>query len=168
MAAPTIKTERLILRNIEKDDADNLKYLLHPEIEATSGPYMPHSQQQLLEHVERISGDTSWGITLYSGEFIGDIGVFSVKNGVGEIAWYLDPCYQHLGYAFEAGNAVIRYCFEELGIKSIVAEIEAGNVASRNLAEKLGFSLKSIVAQTDFYGKTADVSYYCIDAPLIT
>ena len=167
MSAPTIKTERLILRNIEKEDANNLKYLLCPEIENNSGPYMPHNFDQLAEHVQRISGDTAWGITLCNGEFIGDIGVFSIKDGAAEMAWYLDPRYQHCGYAFEAGKAVIQYCFKELCIKSISAEIEANNISSRRLAEKLGFKLKNIALQADFYGKKTDVSYYCINNPFV-
>ena len=44
MAAETIKTERLILRDIKKNDVKNLKYLLKPEIETYSGPYMPHNK----------------------------------------------------------------------------------------------------------------------------
>lgn len=162
MSAPTIKTERLILRSIEESDALQLKYLLCPEIEKTSGPYMPHSEDQLLAHVERIKGDTSWGITLYDGTFIGDIGVFSKKENKGEMAWYVDPKYWHNGYAYEAGIAVIKYCFDELCMEMITAEIEASNTASRMLAQKLGFQLDNILNEADFYGKTTDVAYYSI------
>ena len=76
MAAPTLKTDRLILKNIEKSDAQYLKYLLKPEIEAVSGPYMPHSEAQLAQHVDRIRGNTAWGVILDDGTWIGDIGVF--------------------------------------------------------------------------------------------
>ena len=113
MAAPTLKTDRLILRNIEKSDAQYLKYLLKPEIEAVSGPYMPHSEAQLAQHVDRIRGNTAWGVILDDGTWIGDIGVFSIaEHRVGEIAWYIDPSYWNRGYAFEAATAVLRYAFE--------------------------------------------------------
>ena len=86
MAAEILKTKRLILRNIKKSDVKNLKYLLNPAIEDYSGPYMPHNKKQLLQHFDRIKGNTTWGITFDDGTFIGYIGVFSVvENKIGEI-----------------------------------------------------------------------------------
>ena len=135
MSAPTIKTERLILKNIEESDALQLKYLLCPEIEKSSGPYMPHSEDQLLAHVKRIKGDTSWGITLYDGTFIGDIGVFSHKENKGEMAWYVDPKYWHNGYAYEAGIAVIsamrHICFSDFS-KIFSFELQENSLKTLN------------------------------------
>ncbi len=165
MSAQTIKTERLILRNIKKSDAKNIEYLLKPEIENTSGTYMPHNKKQLKQHIERIKGDTSWGITLNDGTFIGDIGIFSViENQIGEIAWYVDPAYWNKGYAFEAGSAVLKYCFETLGFIRISAQISANNQKSRNLAEKLGFEFHAILPQANLGGKITDVAYYSLAA----
>lgn len=47
MAAQIIKTKRLVLRAIKKSDTKNIEYLLKPEIESFSGPYMPHNKKQL-------------------------------------------------------------------------------------------------------------------------
>ncbi len=163
MSAQTIKTERLILRNIKKSDAKNIEYLLKPEIENTSGKYMPHNKKQLKQHIERIKGDASWGITLNDGTFIGDIGIFSViENQIGEIAWYVDPAYWNKGYAFEAGSAVLEYCFEMLGFIRISAQISADNQKSRHLAEKLGFEFHAILPQANLGGKITDVAYYSL------
>lgn len=165
MSAQTIKTNRLILRAIKKSDAQNLKYLLKPEIEKFSGPYMPHNKKQLTQHINRIKGDTAWGITLDDGTFIGDIGVFSViDNEIGEISWYIDPSYWHQGYAFEAGNAVLKYCFETLGFVRISTQISADNQKSRHLAEKLGFEFHAILPQANLGGKIVDIAYYSISA----
>lgn len=163
MAAQTIKTERLTLRAIKKSDAKNIKYLLKPEIENFSGPYMPHNVKQLKQHVDRIRGNTTWGITLNNGSFIGDIGVFSVvENKIGEIAWYIDPAYWNQGYAFESANAVLQHCFESLGFIRISAQISADNYFSRNLAEKLGFELHAILPQANLGGKITDIAYYSL------
>lgn len=165
MAAQTIKTNRLILRELKKSDAKNLKYLLKPEIESVSGPNMPHNKKQLSQHIERIKGNTSWGITLNDGTFIGDIGIFSVvDNKIGEMAWYIDPEYWNQGYAFEAGSAVLKYCFETLGFIRISAQISADNHKSRHLAEKLGFELHAILPQANLGGKVSDVAYYSISS----
>ena len=163
MAAPTLKTDRLILRNIEKSDAQYLKYLLKPEIEAVSGPYMPHSEAQLAQHIDRIRGNMAWGVILDDGTWIGDIGVFSIAEyKVGEIAWYMDPLYWNRGYAFEAATAVLRYAFETLGFVRVSAQIAEDNHASRHLAEKLGFELHAILPQANLGGKVVDVAYYSL------
>lgn len=163
MSAQTIKTTRLVLRDIKKGDVKNIVYLLKPEIEKFSGPYMPHNKKQLKQHIERIKGYTSWGITLADGTFIGDIGVFSVvDNKIGEIAWYIDPAYWNQGYAFEAGNAVLKYCFETLGFIRISAQISVDNQKSRHLAEKLGFELHAILPQANLGGNISDIAYYSI------
>ena len=163
MAAPTLKTDRLILRNIEKSDAQHLKYLLKPEIEAVSGPYMPHCETQLAQHVDRIRGNTAWGIILVDGSWIGDIGVFSIaEHKVGEIAWYMDPSYWNRGYAFEAATAVLRYAFETLSFVRVCAQIAEDNHASRHLAEKLDFELHAILPQANLGGKVVDVAYYSL------
>lgn len=165
MSAQTIKTERLVLRDIKKSDAKNLNYLLKPEIEKCSGPYMPHNKKQLLQHIDRIKGNTTWGITFDNGAFIGYLGIFSViENIIGEMAWYIDPTYWHQGYAFEAGNAVLKYCFETLNFTRISAQISANNQSSRNLAEKLGFELHAILPQGNLDGIITDIAYYSISA----
>ncbi len=163
MAAQKFKTERLLLRDIKKSDAKNIEYLLKSEIESFCGPNMPHNKKQLKQHIERIKGNTSWGITLLDGTFIGDIGVYSVvDNKIGEIAWYIDPTYWNKGYAYEASSAVLRYCFETLGFKRISAQISADNKNSRHLAEKLGFELHAILPQANLGGKICDIAYYSI------
>lgn len=163
MAAQFIETKRLILRNIKKSDAKNLIYLLKPEIERFSGPYMPHNKRQLLKHIDRIKGNTTWGITLHDGTFIGYIGVFSlVDNKIGEVAWYIDPKYWRKGYAFEAASTVLKYCFETIGFIRISAQIAFDNKSSRNLAEKLGFEFHAMLPQANLGGKIADIAYYSI------
>ena len=165
MAAQTIKTNRLVLRNIKKSDIKNIVYLLKPEIEKFSGPYMPHSKKQLSRHINKIKGDNAWGITLADGTFIGNMGVFSVvESKIGEIAWYVDPVYWNNGYAFEASSAVLKYCFETLGFVRISTQISADNQKSRHLAEKLGFEFHAILPQANLGGKITDVAYYSLTA----
>lgn len=105
------------------------------------------------------------GITLNDGTFIGDIGIYSIiENKIGEIAWYIDPTYWNKGYAFEAGKAILDYCFNTLRFVRISAQISAENQSSRHLAEKLGFEFHAILPQANLGGKITDIAYYSISA----
>jgi len=164
--APKLTTERLILRHIQPDDAKHLTYLLHPDIQKGAGPYMPHTAADLPQHIERIQGDTSWFITLPSGEVIGDIGVFSIQgNETGEMAWYLAPAHWYKGYAAEAGQAVVAYMFDTLALRALTAQIDSHNTPSRRLAEKLGFQLTRTQADADLHGQKAESCAYSIRNP---
>lgn len=55
-----------------------------------------------------------------------------------ELGWCLDPAYGGHGYATEAVAAVIRLCFEDLGLRRVTASCFADNEASWRLMERLG------------------------------
>jgi len=161
--APYLTTERLILRPLKPDDSKNLTYLLHPDIQKDAGPFMPHFLDDLPKHIERIRGDTTWLITINENKVIGDIGVSSKqRNETGEMGWYLDPGYWRMGYATEAGLAIIAYMFFTLKFCKLTALIDSKNIPSRRLAEKLGFNLDCIGYDSDLYGKKADICLYSI------
>ena len=161
--APYLTTKRLILRPLKLDDSKNLTYLIHPNIEKNAGPYMPHSLDDLPKHIERIMGDTSWLITINEDKVVGDMGVFSKhSNETGEMAWYLDHAYWKMGYATEAGLAIIYYMFFTLKFCKLTVQIDNKNIPSRRLAEKLGFNLENIEYDSDLYGKKTDVCLYSI------
>lgn len=163
MTTPTIQTDRLLLRALNKNDFCNMWYLLKPEIEHFSGPYMPHTENQLKEHIDRINSNTTWGVLLKNETFIGDIGVTSkIDNKIGEMAWYFDPLFWNKGYATEAGRAVVKYMFERLSFIRLCAQIDITNTASTRLAEKLGFDLVAVLPEANLCGKIADIAYYTI------
>jgi RimJ/RimL family protein N-acetyltransferase len=55
-----------------------------------------------------------------------------------ELGWSFDPAYGGRGYATEAVEALIRVCFEELGLRRVIANCFAGNESSWRLMERLG------------------------------
>ncbi len=60
-----------------------------------------------------------------------------------EIGWRLRPAFWQLGYATEAARAVLRYGFDVVGLDEVLAEIDAENVASIGVAERLGLRRKA-------------------------
>jgi RimJ/RimL family protein N-acetyltransferase len=55
-----------------------------------------------------------------------------------ELGWCLDPAYAGRGYATEAVAALLRLCFDDLGLRRVTAGCFAANEASWRLMERLG------------------------------
>ena len=60
-----------------------------------------------------------------------------------ELGWSLDPQYAGQGYATEAVAELLRICFEELGLRRVVALCFADNTASWRLMERVGMRRES-------------------------
>jgi len=116
--------------------------------------WLPTSPATAEEHVAHISGKPDGLqktlVVELDGTLIGDL-FLSVEDGwaqaevadrakgvQAEIGWCLDPAYQGKGYAAEAVAELIRACFEDLGIRRVVANSFADNTASWRLMERLG------------------------------
>lgn len=56
-----------------------------------------------------------------------------------EILWTLDPRHWQRGYANEAARAVLAYAFDDLGLQRVHAGVDAANLRSLRLAQRLGF-----------------------------
>jgi RimJ/RimL family protein N-acetyltransferase len=55
-----------------------------------------------------------------------------------ELGYALDPAYSGRGYATEAVAELLRVCFEDLGLRRVVAQCFADNEPSWRLMERLG------------------------------
>jgi RimJ/RimL family protein N-acetyltransferase len=55
-----------------------------------------------------------------------------------ELGWVLDPRWTGRGYATEAVRELLRYCFEDLGVRRVVAGCFSDNAASWRLMERVG------------------------------
>jgi [ribosomal protein S5]-alanine N-acetyltransferase len=80
--------------------------------------------------------------------YIGRCGLYPFRDDAGNqiedtanIAFYLARPFWGQGLATEAARSFVQYGFDTLGLRRIVAGINAGNAASINVVRKLGFSL---------------------------
>ena len=60
-----------------------------------------------------------------------------------ELGWTLHPAHQDHGYANEADRALLRLCFEELGVRRVEASCFAANTPSRKVMDRVGPRLES-------------------------
>lgn len=96
---------------------------------------------QLLEQGAITPGWGIWAI-LYKAEgvLIGDAGFQgnSDDNGTVELGYSILPAFRRRGFAFEATTALVRWAFDQPGVRRITAECLADNVGSIRILQKLG------------------------------
>lgn len=61
-----------------------------------------------------------------------------------ELGWTLDPAHAGQGLATEAVTELLRICFEDLGMRRVVALCFADNVASWRLMERVGMRREAV------------------------
>jgi RimJ/RimL family protein N-acetyltransferase len=145
-----VRTERLTFRPATADDVEAAwEFRRLPEVQE----WMTTADADREQFAHRFRDPDRLSKTLVvqlDGVLIGDLmlavgdawsqaEVRARASGVqAEIGWCLSPDHQGHGYATEAVRELLRICFEELGLRRVVAMCFADNVPSWRLMERLG------------------------------
>lgn len=152
--APEIRTERLRLRSHRREDAGHVAALWQDPVVVHhfGGQPVPTEDcwNRLLRYVGHwaVNGYGLWAVEeLESGRFIGDVGLFEGRRGLGErfdgapeAGWVLLPIGHGKGYAQEAMNAALRWGESEHGWSRTVCMIDPDNAPSIRTAEGIGYA----------------------------
>ena len=157
-----VETERLLLRPFDLGDLDAL-YDIHSRADVARFLYWePRSRDQvravLNTKVERtairVEGDSLAlaACVKDTGELVGDLTIVwrSAADRTAEIGFIFHPAHQGHGYATEAGRALLRLAFEDLKCHRVVGRLEARNVASARVLEKLGLRREAHFVENEF------------------
>lgn len=68
-----------------------------------------------------------------------------------EVGWAFDPRHQGQGYATEAVRELMRLCFEELGVRRVVALAFADNAPSLRIMEKVGMRREALMVKESLH-----------------
>lgn len=81
-----------------------------------------------------------------------------------ELGWVLDPAHTGRGYATEAVRELLRYCFEDLGVRRVTANCFLDNDTSWRLMERVGMrrELHAVRESLHRYGRWLDTVGYAI------
>lgn len=81
-----------------------------------------------------------------------------------ELGWVLDPAHTGAGYATEAVRELLRYSFEELGVRRVVANSFADNDASWRLMERVGMRRETLAVAESLHrsGRWLDTVVYAV------
>lgn len=146
-AAPTLETERLVLRPFsEKDAADVYAYAKDPEVGPAAG-WPPHKDEGESLEIIRTAFAAPHVLALErkeDGRVVGSVGLVGrhrteLPGPDDELGYALGSAYWGRGLMPEAAAEVLRYGFEDLGLETVWCGYYEGNDKSRRVVEKCGF-----------------------------
>ncbi len=158
---PELKTERLLLRQLTMDDAQDIFLLRSDEnVLRFIGREPATSLKEAEEFIQKIITNVAtnesimWAITFSDNpsKVIGNICYWRIQpeNYRTEIGYALLPQYWRKGIMKEAILKVLEYGFETMKLHSIEARINAENVPSGAILEVTGF-IKEGHLKDEFY-----------------
>ncbi|WP_175537397.1 GNAT family N-acetyltransferase [Clostridium sp. DSM 8431] len=171
----TIVTERLVLRKVEINDAEDMFYNWASDKEVTKNLTWPaHNSIEVSKKVISMwledykkQDNYQWGIELKdTGKLIGCISVVSINESIEEAAlgYCIGKKFWNKGIMTEALKAVIDYLFKKVGFNRIEAYHNIDNIASGKVMIKAGMQYEGIrrAGCKDNNGRYVDVKVYSI------
>ena len=169
IAAPVIKTARLVLRPYERRDLDDLhEYRSHPEwgrYVSLPEPYTRELAARDLDEYVHLDARTHpfWAIDV-GGRAIGNIDAEFETPFRALMGWGIARRYWGQGLTTEAARAVVDWLFAHPDVMRVYATADARNIGSRRVMEKAGMRLEATLRQhrIDRDGVLADEVWYAI------
>lgn len=154
-----IKTERLFLRAVKKEDyKDMYRYTKKEEVSRYVSWNVHKSIDETKALCEMWAGEYensdryNWAIVL-NGRVIGSIDIVKIVGSSAVIGWQLDSDFWNKGIMTKAAAAVRDYMFLEVGINALLASFIKENVGSGRVMAKIG--MKEITDEK-YYEKLGD------------
>ncbi|MFD2444794.1 GNAT family N-acetyltransferase [Bacillus sp. CGMCC 1.16607] len=170
---PVIETERLILRKVTLDDANDV--FLYGSNEEVSKYVTWNTHQTLSESegfiqfiLEQYENKKLglWGIEYKeNGQFIGTIDFVSWQphHKIAETGYVLSQDYWSKGIITEAAKELIKFGFENMDLARIQARCFIENIGSWKVMEKIGMTFEGIIRNGMYIkGKQHDLKMYSI------
>jgi [ribosomal protein S5]-alanine N-acetyltransferase len=173
---PVLTTQRLILRRITNDDANEMYFLRSNEavMNHIHRP-RPASLEDIKPFIQKINDmidaneGIAWAMALRDEpKLIGHISFHRVikEHYRAEVGYLLHPGHYGKGIMHEALNAVLGYGFTTMGLHSVEAIVNPGNNASIKLLERNKFMREAYFREDFFWeGKFLDSAVYSLLAP---
>lgn len=166
---PTLRTDRLILREFTLEDAPELYRIARAREVARTMLHHPHPYEEG-EAEEWIRGlrpmfeagiGTAFAVVLREGvALVGRVSLYTRapdggavlgEEGTGLLGFWLGVPYWNRGYATEAVSEMVRYGFEERGLLRIRANRFGSNAASGRVLRKVG--MNHVGTRPNYYEK---------------
>ena len=174
---PLLTTERLVLRQMSIDDANEMFFLRSDEhvMKYIDRP-RAKSVEDAVQFIQMINIGLAnneyinWAIALKNDpKLIGNICFWRIQKEHyrAEIGYVLHPAYHGKGIMQEAIMAVLDYGFKIMGIHSVEANVNPENITSIKTLERTGFVREAYFKENYYYdGKFLDSAIYSLIKPV--
>ncbi|MEE6450596.1 GNAT family protein [Gottfriedia acidiceleris] len=166
---PVLETERLLLREITKEDAESIfTCFSNDNVTQFYGQDTLQNKEQAEQFVDFFSKNYNekrgirWGIEIKGTKgLIGTIGfnAWLPKHKRAEIGYEIHPEHWKKGYATEAVSKVLSYGFDGMDLTRIGAVVFIDNEASNNLLTKIGFQKEGVLKKYMYQNGSAHDTY---------
>ncbi|GHO98434.1 GNAT family N-acetyltransferase [Reticulibacter mediterranei] len=158
---PTLTTNRLLLRQIQPNDAEALFATFSDESVMEFYGHLPHRsieesveliRKQHVWYAERTG--IRWGITLKGDDrVIGSCGFYGFDEGFrrAETGYELNRAFWRQSIMSEAMSAILNYAFSEPALNRVEAVVDDVNERSKGLLRKLGFTHEGTLRRRFFF-----------------
>jgi [ribosomal protein S5]-alanine N-acetyltransferase len=172
---PTLSTERLLLRPFVPSDAAEVQRLAGaPEIASTTlnvpHPYEDGLAEAWIEtHESAYSAGRQVSFAVVQaggGVLVGAMGLsIEAAHSRAELGYWVGVPFWNLGYATEAGIAILRFAFDVVRLNRVFANHLARNPASGRVLKKIGMRHEGTLRQhVEKWGVHEDIALYGIVA----
>lgn len=170
---PVIETERLVLREITREDAEPFFVLrTHPDVTKYADRFPPKTLEEIHAFVDKIfsaidaNESIAWAISLKgNNEFIGTVNFHRTyrEHHRAEMGYQLFSDYWRRGIMSEAVKAAIDYGFNTMKLHTIEAQVNPNNEASIALLKKCGFVQEAYFKENFYFnGKFLDTPVFSL------
>jgi len=174
-APPTLEVtrERVRLRPFEERDLEAMAAYRGDAEVCRFLPFEPQSPDDIRGRIGHLCEKTTLqgelgGVVLVietDGAVVGDLVLFHLdaEAGSAEIGWVMSPAASGQGLATEAVRALIDTAFDVYGLRRLTAQIDADNVRSATLAERLGMRREAHFVENEWFkGRWSDLLVYAV------
>jgi ribosomal-protein-alanine N-acetyltransferase len=170
---PVLETERLVLRQVETGDVEQVFILRSdPQVLKYIDREPCESLDEANEHITKLytlwneNEGIAWAITLKNdGHLIGSLGFFNLKKEHyrAEFGYSLHPSFQGKGIMLEAARKVIDYAFNQMHLHSLEAIVNPENFASIKVLVRNNFVKEGYFKENYFFhGRFLDSAVYSL------
>lgn len=159
---PQLETERLILREFDYKDVEDLyEYCKDEEVTKFVGVDTYENIETAQDRIDFLKAQYAqesklcWAIEERKNKkVIGSVDLFNIcyEKNMGEIGYMLNKSYWNKGYMTEAVNRVLKFGFEDIGLREIIGKCIVSNISSQRVLEKVGMKDDGILEEIDLNG----------------
>lgn len=169
-----LETRRLLLRPLREEDAEAMFAYTSVPVSFRYLRRSPHTSveedrtfiRNVLEGYQRHQ-EFVWGICFLPEErLIGTCRLFDLRPEEGrcEVSYLIHPEVQGRGTASEAVARLIRFAFDELNFRQVLARCAAPNIGSERVMQKCGMTKREVLPRfAEFHGVCYDFLLYGIE-----